>query len=72
MVAAETGECRPGAADDLPDVLAAAVDKDGLARRLLRQQYVEPGAASDSFATACLAARREPLEILSRVDAEGR
>src|SRR5262249_4238960 len=45
VVVAEEGERRPGGADDRPNRLAALVGEDGAARRLVRQQHVEPGAS---------------------------
>src|SRR5438874_9165453 len=45
VVVAEEGERRPGAADDRPDLLAAAVGEDSVAWRLVRQQHVKAGAA---------------------------
>src|SRR5262249_50473113 len=45
VVVAEEGERRLGGADDRADVLAAAIGKDGVPRRLVHQQHVKAGAA---------------------------
>src|SRR5438876_2208454 len=62
VVVAEEGERRPGAADDRPNLLAAAVGADGVARRLVRQQHVKAGAAQRRRAAlADPGARWDPL-----------
>src|SRR5262249_1020774 len=62
VIVAEEGERRPGVTDDRPDVLAAVSGKDGVARRFVRQEHVEAGAAQRVGAAAAdAAAWRNPL-----------
>src|SRR3954447_4511025 len=62
VVVAEEGERRPGGTDDRPDLVAALVGQDGVARRLVRKQYVEAGTAERRRgATADPGAGRDPL-----------